>query len=170
MVSVPQNRSFPIYGLSPIGSHCVPMGLNPSQLPFVLEGAVKIDILKSRKGIGEPPNGPSGPRRECAVQAFSPQVKTLAEGRLCRPRAFKYRRVEPPFGRRNPKQKDILTDVLLFWRRERDSNPRTGISRYTISNRAPSTSSAISPNGCCPWSLVTAKIIIPDFFPPSSFF
>ena len=56
------------------------------------------------------------------------------------------------------------------WRRERDSNPRTGISRYTISNRAPSTSSAISPNGCCPWSLVTAKIIIPDFFPPSSFF
>ena len=33
----------------------------------------------------EPFNGPSGPRRECAVQAFSPQVKTLAQGRLCRP-------------------------------------------------------------------------------------
>ena len=33
-----------------------------------------------------------------------------------------------------------------FWRRERDSNPRTGISRYTISNRAPSTNSAISPS------------------------
>ena len=64
------------------------------------------------------------------------------------------------------------SDISLapIWRRERDSNPRTGISRYTISNRAPSTSSAISPNGCCPWSLVTAKIIIPDFFPPSSFF
>ena len=31
-----------------------------------------------------------------------------------------------------------------FWRRERDSNPRTGINRYTISNRAPSTNSAIS--------------------------
>ena len=29
-------------------------------------------------------NGPSGRRRECAVQAFSPQVKTLAQGRLCR--------------------------------------------------------------------------------------
>ena len=27
---------FPIHGLSPIGSHCVPMGLNPLQLPFVL--------------------------------------------------------------------------------------------------------------------------------------
>ena len=85
-------------------------------------------------------------------------------------RTFKFRRVQAASGSRNPKQKDILSDVLLFWRRERDSNPRTGISRYTISNRAPSTSSAISPNGCCPWSLVTAKIIIPDFFPPSSFF
>ena len=28
-------------------------------------------------------------------------------------------------------------DIFCFWRRERDSNPRTGISRYTISNRAP---------------------------------
>ena len=35
-----------------------------------LEGAVKIDILKSRKGIGEPPNRPSGRRRLCAVRAF----------------------------------------------------------------------------------------------------
>ena len=33
---------------------------------------------------------------------------------------------------------------MLFWRRERDSNPRTGFNRYTISNRAPSTNSAIS--------------------------
>ena len=35
------------------------------------------------------------------------------------------------------------------WRRERDSNPRTGINRYTISNRAPSTNSAISANLFC---------------------
>ena len=35
--------------------------------------------------------------------------------------------------------------LAAMWRRERDSNPRTGINRYTISNRAPSTSSAISP-------------------------
>ncbi|WP_204834927.1 hypothetical protein, partial [Oscillibacter valericigenes] len=53
----------------------------------------------------EPPNGPSGPRRECAAQAFSPQGKTLAQGRLCRPRAFKYRRVEAAFGGWNPKRK-----------------------------------------------------------------
>ena len=37
-----------------------------------------------------------------------------------------------------------LRSALCFWRRERDSNPRTGINRYTISNRAPSTNSAIS--------------------------
>ena len=42
--------------------------------------------------------------------------------------------------------KKALTFVsaFLFWRRERDSNPRTGFNRYTISNRAPSTNSAIS--------------------------
>lgn len=32
-----------------------------------------------------------------------------------------------------------------LWRRERDSNPRDAINAYTISNRAPSTNSAISP-------------------------
>ena len=32
-----------------------------------------------------------------------------------------------------------------IWRRERDSNPRDAINVYTISNRAPSTNSAISP-------------------------
>ena len=53
----------------------------------------------------------------------------------------------------------------FLWRRERDSNPRTGLSRYTISNRAPSTSSAISPYRG--WLLRvynwTALIIIPAF-------
>ena len=32
----------------------------------------------------------------------------------------------------------------VIWRRERDSNPWTLLTRYTISNRAPSTNSAIS--------------------------
>ena len=36
---------------------------HPEGCPFLLEGTVKIDILKSRKGIGEPPNRPSGRRR-----------------------------------------------------------------------------------------------------------
>ena len=50
----------------------------------------------------------------------------------------------------------------FLWRRERDSNPRTGISRYTISNRAPSTSSAISPWRSHVVSCVTTKRIIPE--------
>ena len=36
----------------------------------------------------------------------------------------------------------------LKWRREWDSNPRTAINSHTISSRAPSTSSAISPYLC----------------------
>ena len=36
---------------------------------------------------------------------------------------------------------------FLLWRRERDSNPRYPYEVYTISSRAPSTSSAISPGG-----------------------
>ena len=79
---------------------------------FITEKTVKSILGIDGTAVG--PNGHFRLRRECAVQAFSPQVKTLAEGRLCRPRAFKYRRVEPPFGRRNPKQKDILSDVLCF--------------------------------------------------------
>ena len=41
MVSVPQNRSFPIYGLNPIGSHCVPMGLNPYVVSFFVDFAAR---------------------------------------------------------------------------------------------------------------------------------
>ena len=56
-----------------------------SQLPFVLRWMFKIDIFELQKAPGEPSHRPSGRRRECAVQAFSPQVKTLAQGRLRRP-------------------------------------------------------------------------------------
>ena len=35
---------------------------------------------------------------------------------------------------------------LFFWRRRRDSNPRTAFDGYTISNRARSTSYATSPS------------------------
>ena len=37
-------------------------------------------IEKDRAAAREQPNGPSGPRRFCAVQAFSPVAKTLAQG------------------------------------------------------------------------------------------
>ena len=60
---------------------------------------------------------------------------------------------------------------LFFWRRERDSNPRTGISRYTISNRAPSTSSAISPYiFCFVVAPLTTKVIISDNLKKSTLF
>ena len=39
-----------------------------------------------------------------------------------------------------------LISGFLLWQRGWDSNPRTGISRHTISSRAPSTSSATSPS------------------------
>ena len=54
------------------------------------------------------------------------------------------------------KKKTWNLSIPGFWRRERDSNPRTGISRYTISNRAPSTNSAISPYFVA-WSLARSN-------------
>ena len=95
-----------------------------SRCPFILDGPVKIDILKSRKGIGAPHNRPSGRRRFCGVQAFSPKAKTLAEAEFISAEHLNHRRVERANGPRNPKQKDILSDVLSFWYGWRDSNPR----------------------------------------------
>ena len=54
------------------------------------------------------------------------------------------------------KQKAPLGGLLLYWRRERDSNPRTGISRYTISNRALSTTQPPLQNSS-PWSSLLRK-------------
>ena len=47
--------------------------------------------------------------------------------------------------KRHEKRASTKWTPFYFWRRERDSNPRTGISRYTISSRAPQTSSATFP-------------------------
>ena len=69
----------------------------PMDAAISKEGTVKSDILKSRNGIGKPPNRPSGRRRICTGH-------------------FDHRRVEPSFGRRNPKQKDIRKNVLLLWK------------------------------------------------------
>ena len=90
-----------------------------------VEVAVKIDIFSfgtvNRNTIQRP---------FWAGGANAPQIRSrqrrrrIAQGRLCRPRAFKYRRVKPPSGRRNPKRKDILTDVLSFWWRWGELNPR----------------------------------------------
>ena len=69
------------------------------------------------------PNGPSGPRRFCGVQAFC-RRQNLAEGWLCHPEHLNHRRAETAFGGRSPKRKDILSDVLSFWWRRGESNSR----------------------------------------------
>ena len=88
-----------------------------------LKSIFKIRAIKQTRGR-KAPNRPSGRRRGCAVQAFSPQVKPLAEGRLCHPEHFNHRRAETAFGGRSPKRKDILSDVLSFWWRRGESNSR----------------------------------------------
>ena len=63
------------------------------------------------------PGSPSGPRRECAVQAFLPQAKTLAEGRLCRPEHSSIEGWRPPpaAGTQNKRQlRKQLPFVLSF--------------------------------------------------------
>ena len=47
------------------------------------------------------------------------------------------------------KNKASPKGTLFFWRRRRDSNPRTAVNGYTISNRARSTSYATSPSMFC---------------------
>ena len=60
---------------------------HPKGCPSVLEGAVKILILKSRKGIEGPLNRPSGRRRFCAVRAFC-RRQNLGAGGIHFRRAF----------------------------------------------------------------------------------
>ena len=54
-------------------------------------------------------------------------------------------RVRIPFLLSNKKQDIAFAMPCFLWRRARDSNPRTVLGGYTISNRAPSTSSDNSP-------------------------
>ena len=50
-------------------------------------------------------------------------------------------------GTHHSKNDKFLSKLVVFcWRRKRDSNPRTACNGYTISNRARSTSYAISPS------------------------
>ena len=54
-------------------------------------------------------------------------------------------RVRIPFLLSSKKQDIAFAMPCFLWRRARDSNPRTVLGGYTISNRAPSTSSDNSP-------------------------
>lgn len=69
-----------------------------------MEGTVKIDILKFRKDIGEPPNRPSGPHRICGIRVFLSQTKVLAWGKFTSSERLNRRRVKVAFSSRNPKR------------------------------------------------------------------
>ncbi len=61
--------------------------------------------------VGESPDGPSGPRRECAVQAFLPQAKTLAEGRLRRPEHSNTEGWRPPPAAGTQNKRQLLSQL-----------------------------------------------------------
>ena len=58
------------------------------------------------------PNGPSGPRRFCGVQAFWPQAKALAQGQFTCPEHLESTGWRPPPAAGTQNRKDILPDVL----------------------------------------------------------
>ena len=71
--------------------------------------------------------------------------QNLGAGGIHFRRAFEINRVEAASGGRNPKKKDILSDVLLFWRSGRDSNPRA-VARKLISRGVKRIKPLISPH------------------------
>ena len=58
--------------------------------------------------------------------------RRIAQGRLCRPRAFKCRRVEPPCRRRNPKKKHLLSRCFFFGTPEGTRTPNIQNRNLTL--------------------------------------
>ena len=84
-----------------------------SCLPF-WRGRLKSIFGIDRTVAEESPNRPFDRRRFCAVQAFSPQVKTLAQGEFISPEHFKSKG-GAALRAAKPKKKDICkADVFLF--------------------------------------------------------
>ena len=81
-----------------------------------MEGAVKIDILDGRDRCRRTDKRPFWAAARVRCTSVFTAGENLGRGAVLLPRALKVRRVEPPFERRNPKEKDIcFADVLLFW-------------------------------------------------------
>ena len=76
---------------------------------FITEKTVKSILGIDGTAVG--PNGHSGLRRECAVQAFSPQVKTLAQGRLCRPEHWNPEEWSLPLGSGRQNKRQLLLQL-----------------------------------------------------------
>ena len=78
----------PIHSISPIGSHCVPMGLMPYVESFFCGKVLQSRYFKfSIRHLDILSNGPSGPRRFCGVRAFC-RRQNLGGGMALPSRAF----------------------------------------------------------------------------------
>ena len=82
--------------------------------PFFRKGRSKWIFGVNRTVAGKPPDGPSGPRRECAVRAFCPR-QNLGAGAAPPPRALKSRRAERALGPRSPQKRTRLTSCPFLW-------------------------------------------------------
>ena len=82
--------------------------------PFWGKGQSKWIFGVNRTVAGKPPDGPSGPRRECAVRAFCPR-QNLGAGAAPPPRALKFRRAERALGPRSPQKRTRLTSCPFLW-------------------------------------------------------
>ena len=68
------------------------------------------DTKKIHHGMGPRTAG----RRVCAVQAFLPQAKILAEAEFTSAEHFNHRRVEAASGRRNPQKRTSIGCPFLW--------------------------------------------------------
>ena len=98
--------------------------------PFWGKGRSKWIFGVNRTVAGKPPDGPSGPRRECAVRAFCPR-QNLGAGAAPPPRALKSRRAERALGPRSPQKRTRLTSCPFLWCARRESNPHALASTGT---------------------------------------
>lgn len=75
-----------------------------------------------------PQNGPSGPRRECAVNSQAQWAENFRKGEFTSPEDFNLRRVERPKGA-EPKKKDTTSVVSFFlqWSNGIDAERHTAL-------------------------------------------
>ena len=83
--------------------------------PFVLEGAVKIDILDERDRCRRTKKRPFWAAARVRRASVFTAGENLGAGGIDFRRAFKYQRVEAASGGGNPKRKTRLTSCLSFW-------------------------------------------------------
>ena len=89
-----------------------------------MKGTVKIDIMKSRKGIGEPPTRPSAGGAFALYERFAPG-KISAEGRLRRPEHFNAEGWRPPLAAGTQNKRQLLSQLPFVLVRLEGFEPAT---------------------------------------------